>query len=147
LGHLWCRFSPRHLDICAPPAAPHSPPAPFSLCCWTISIRRGSCNPGFIYWLIHRIPQRSFHPFFTTQNFHRPFIATHSFPVRPARLRRLRFAPGPGLSPGCSQPFVTASCLSPGMQFTSSHVPRENKITDHPVSWKKRINLIYYLPE
>jgi hypothetical protein len=131
LGHLSCRFSTRHLDICAPPAAPpsHSRPPRFHSVVGRYPFAGGSCKilVSSIYSSIefHRDPSIPFSP---KQNFHRPFIATHSFPVRPARLRRLRFAPGPGLSPGCSEPFVTASCLSPGPQFTSRHVPRENKL-------------------
>jgi hypothetical protein len=62
LGHLSCRFSTRHLDICAPPAAPYSRSPRFHSVVGRYPFAAGSCYPGFIYLLIHRIPQTSFHP-------------------------------------------------------------------------------------
>lgn len=137
-----CRVgSPHDTSIFAllPRAAPF-PPAPFSLCCWTIFIRRGSCNPGFI----HRIPQRSFHPCFYKTNFHRPFIATHSF-VRPARLRRLRFA---HLGPGCPRVAHNRSLL-PVVTVRARNLPRlmcHVKTNYRPPCLLKEKNKSYLLP-
>jgi hypothetical protein len=133
--------SPHDTSIFALLPRPPIPARP----CWTISIRRGSCNPGFIYLLIHRIPQRSFHLFFTTQKFPPPIHRDSFIPCPPgaapsaAVCTWARAVPGLLTTVRYCQLFESGACNLPRLM---SHV----KTNYRPPCLLKEKNKPYLLP-
>jgi hypothetical protein len=137
-------MTPRYLHpSCSGPPIPARPV--FTLLLDDIHSQGGHVILVSSILLIHRIPQRSILP-----SPKRVSTAHSSRPIHSLSARRgsvgCGFAPGPGLSPGCAQPFVTASCYSPCPQFTSPPVPRENKTNYRPPYLLKEKNKSYLLP-